>query len=59
MEVHIKTTMRFHLNAFRIVKYITTMKTNAGKDMEQGDSLLLQVHSCTAIVESNIQSSKN
>ena len=35
------------------------MKTNAGKDMEQGDSLLLQVHSCTAIVESNIQSSKN
>lgn len=25
------------------------MKTNAGKDMEQGDSLLLQVHSCTAM----------
>lgn len=35
------------------------MKTNAGKDMEQRDPLLLQVHSCTAIVENNIQSSEN
>lgn len=59
MEIHIKTTVRFHLNPVRMVKYITTMKTNAGKDTEQGDSLLLQVHSCTAIVESNIQSSEN
>ena len=34
MELHVKTTMRFlHLNPVRMVKYITTMKTNAVKDM--------------------------
>ena len=52
MKIHIKTTVRFHCNHVRMVKYITTMTTKAGKDMEQGNSLLLQVHTVQPLWQS-------
>ena len=36
MEIHIKTTVRFHLNHVQMIKYITPVKTNAVKKMSKG-----------------------
>lgn len=59
MELHIKTTMRFHLNPVRMVKYITTMKTNAVKDIGTRGFIAFVSTQLHSHVESNIQSSEN